>query len=287
MGKEVWAIKLAEELGVNLQQVLDAAGKPDGNERSRVNPASVKRKLTKSEPKSRGGTRARNHRKGASIRERRDAKRAPREGLRILPGDLVILQEVQNEVDRMRKPLPKSFTPKVTKKAANGEVAYMSPTGMVTVPALDFAKMHNGTMPWKQADPSPAEVRKLAKKLQKLSFLPKECRFCHREIASEYAPEYAQVWQCIKGRFALPYINYQLEPHQSELRFRHMHLQCSLWENHLADLLIASPKDLVGTLTTLRQEVFEEAVVKRPNITMDEIDEALDAALVYMDKEGS
>ena len=222
---------------------------------------------------------------GRKIRRRRDDHRAPLPPQGILPGDKVILQEVQDRIDDLRR-TPEAFRPTET-KSARGEVSYRGPgVPWTTVPALDFAQMQAGTKPWKSPEPQPTDIRQLARRLKELSFLKNElCRFCHREIKVEHAPEYAQVWQCIRGRFVMPYIGHPLEPGQSELRFRHMHLACSLWEDRLADLLVSDDPNWQQRLMELRAEVLHESQKKSPDITLDEVDDALDSALAFAENQ--
>lgn len=238
-----------------------------------------------------GKTKARQSRKrtGRAIQDRRRSARAPRD-VRILAGDTKILEEVQAWVDEQRKPLPKGWKPKNQRRGdKQGEVAYEAPSGWVSIPATEFARMQKGTASWRDAEPPLAERKVQAKKLKNLSFQPQECRFCRREIKDQHSPELSQIWQLLRGYFVLPYINHPLVGNQSELRFRRMHLPCSLLEDKLANLLINGDPDLdlAKALAEAVDGVLILAQEKVAETTEDDIFEALDAALAYIEKEAS
>jgi hypothetical protein len=226
--------------------------------------------------------------RGQQIRSRRDANRAPKPTFSVLPGDYVILKEIQDWVDEQRKPLPANFTPEHLRKPEKGVVEYWCPNGnWKRLPAVEFAKLQQeGKLP--NAEPSEAEIRKMADELRKLSFLsPKKgekrkCEVCHLELRKEHSPERAQIHMLLKGYMVLPWIDHSLRPNQMELRFQSSHLACSLWEDQIADIMLDTSASLEEVIVSKVAEVWSEAKRKQPKITEDEILLSLQNVLKYI-----
>lgn len=218
-------------------------------------------------------------------RARKSQARAPKD-FNILPGDYKILNEVQEWVDSCNDVLPENFKPsKVKESSRDGMIAYEIPGyGWVDVPAVDFAKMKNGTKPWKRIEPSKEEVRRQAKKLEKLSFQAKECRVCNKEIKEGTGPEYALMYHLLSGRFVLPYIDHELKDRQTEARFRRNHLICSILENEIAKILVVEDAELEGVLDLVISRTLEQAQQKQPDLTEDDVEEKLDDVLAYIEE---
>ena len=225
---------------------------------------------------------------GAShIRSQKAEKRAPRDR-RILPGDLKVLEEVQAWVDLQRLPLPSDFKPSKTRKGTeSGTMSYLIPRrGWVeNVPAVDFARMQNGSLEWKVLEPERKEVRAQADRLAGLSFQAEECRVCNKPIPKGRGPEVALVYQLLYGRFVLPWINHPLVGGQTEARFRRAELICALLEEELVNILMATGKSVSDELIKVIEKVTTEAQKKVPNVTEDEIIEKLDDVLAYIEKQ--
>jgi hypothetical protein len=221
------------------------------------------------------------------IRQRKTEARVKLD-FRLLPGDRSTLESVQEWVDEHRQPLPDDFAPKKVKQKGGGLISYEVPgRGWVdNVPAVEFAKMQNGTMPWKVPEPNRGDIREQAQKLESLSFQAKECRVCHKEIQAGRGPEMALMYQLLNGRFVLPFIGHLLENNQTEARFRRAHLICAIGEDQIAKILVASDANLGDALGEIIDDILREAQQKRPETTIDEVEASLDDILAYIESGG-
>ena len=289
-------------LDASLEDVLRWGGKTGGTEHSLVNLAEVRAakdaemaaKQTQAETAT-GDPDKRKVRAGRT-RQARSSQRVKLD-FRLLPADREVLQEVQDWVDAQREKVnwvpPADWSPEATKKGKEpGTITYQTPVGWVdNIPANDFRQMTKGLMAWRVPNPEPrySDQREMADKLANLSFQDQACRLCGWQIERGQGPEMAQIRKLLNGRFVLPYINHHLSPGQEELRFRRLHLLCSLWEEELTVILIEIPKATDEVIVEKMQEaagnVFVEAKKRNPSVSEDDVYAALDTVLANWEQE--
>ena len=298
--KKVRATSAAKQLNVNVQQILDWAGRSNDRSGILVSMSEMTAAKINAERISLDAAASSNNPRVA----RAGKKRQSRSGVRVeldfslSPEDRATLVEVQSWVDEWRQKfigyvIPKDWRPEKKKTGDEpGTISYLTPSGWVSnIPADDYRRMMNGDLEWAMPNPKPpmADIRKMAKKLESLDFQADDCRLCGEPLEEGTGPELAQIHQLLDGRFVLPFIKHSLEPHQKEMRFRRMHLLCSVWEERLAQVMIsldeATTDDVVTALNEAIPMVAAEARKRRPTITERDVYECLDMVLATWEKE--
>ncbi len=296
--KQVRAKTAAKKLEIPVQDVLRLIGIPEGTEQtlvvlSEVEAAqaselkAVERAMRSSEPRKHRAAKARTDRRSHRVTL----------DFSLARDDKAMLQLIQGWVDGKRAKVEFKLEPgwkpeHATKGSEPGTICYALPNGVKVdnVPAADFMEMKNGKIPWRIPTPNPrvGELRKWATELANLSFQAQDCRLCGRSIKTVDGPEMAQIKQLLAGKFVLPYINHPLVGDQRELRFRRLHLLCSVWEEQLVDIQLkldeATNEEIANELVAVAPKVLEQARRRNPKVTEDEIFETLDIVLVRWEK---